>query len=87
MVRMFVGAIMVVGGIAAFIEAGSHAPGVECPRGRCGSRATELSHTAYDLLRIGGWSLSHHRRVARDCRPDCLRPRRRDCAGLSPPFF
>jgi hypothetical protein len=69
MVRVFGGAVMVVAGIAAFIEAHSHAPTarLECPNGR-GVRTdcTEdqwvfvphgMSHTVYDLLRIGGWAL------------------------------
>lgn len=63
--RAFGGAILVIAGIAAFIEAGSHAPGVECLREvtepgdhTClQSQATGLSHTAYDLLRIGAWAL------------------------------
>jgi hypothetical protein len=63
--RVFGGAVLAIVGIAAFIEAGSHAPGVECLREvtepgdhTClQSQATGLSHTAYDLLRIGAWAL------------------------------
>ncbi len=63
--RVYTGAFMVIAGIAAFIEAGSHAPGVECIREvtepgdhTClQSQTTGLSHTAYDLLRIGGSAL------------------------------
>jgi hypothetical protein len=65
MVRAFIGAIMVVGGIAAFIETGSHAPGSECVdeisepgNHTCLKNAiTGWSHNAYDLVRIGGWAL------------------------------
>ena len=69
--RAFVGAALVVAGIAAFIEARSHRPESNylCPEGHepCiigeGQQvhlhlATRgLSETAYDLLRIGGWAL------------------------------
>jgi hypothetical protein len=60
--RVFGGATLVILGIAAFIEAGSHAPGYGCPIGRgvCRERElvhTGLSHTVYDLLRIGAWGL------------------------------
>jgi uncharacterized membrane protein HdeD (DUF308 family) len=67
--RVYVGAIMIVGGIAAFIEAHSHHPvsglrQVVLGRVRpiAGARSfavpTEgLSPTAYDVLRIGAWAL------------------------------
>jgi hypothetical protein len=63
--RAFLGAALVVAGIAGFIEAGSHAPGVECLREvtepgdhTClQSQATGMTRTAYDLLRIGAWAL------------------------------
>jgi hypothetical protein len=66
--RVYGGALLVIAGIAAFIEAAAHRPGsayagttrnqlereVEAgtPRVPIG-----LSNTAYDLLRIGGWAL------------------------------
>jgi hypothetical protein len=63
--RVYGGAIAVIAGIAAFIEASSHAPGTECLREvtepghhTClQSRVTGMTHTAYDLLRIGAWAL------------------------------
>jgi uncharacterized membrane protein HdeD (DUF308 family) len=64
--RIYGGAIMVIAGIAAFIEAHSHPPELES-RCRTGGKAclledfinvhTGLSQTAYDLLRIGAWAL------------------------------
>jgi hypothetical protein len=64
--RIFGGAALIVVGIAAFIEAGSHPPEVES-RCRTGGKAcpledfmyvhTGLSQTAYDLLRIGALAL------------------------------
>jgi len=59
--RVYGGALMVIAGIAAFIEAHSHAPEVIYERsggdeyGR--SIHLGLTHTAYDLLRIGAWAL------------------------------
>ena len=64
--RAFVGAALVVAGIAAFIVANDNAPiaRLECPGG--GPNCSEdqwvfvahgMSRTAYDLLRIGGWAL------------------------------
>jgi hypothetical protein len=69
MVRVFGGAVLVIAGIAAFIEAHSRRP---IPGSRhfgpcvvvrghqvCAihvSPSRGLSHTAYDLLRIGGWA-------------------------------
>jgi hypothetical protein len=55
--QVFVGAVLVIAGIAALIEAHSHRPigplerayGIETRSGR--------SQTAYDLLRIGAWTL------------------------------
>ena len=70
MVRIFGGAIMVVAGIAAFIEAHSHHPVAEVtlssvPRiARAESAAgvtprppSGWSTTTYDVVRIGGWAL------------------------------
>jgi hypothetical protein len=64
--RIYGGAIMVIAGIAAFIEAHSHPPELES-RCRTGGKAClledfsnvhiGLSQTAYDLLRIGAWAL------------------------------
>lgn len=51
---------MVIGGIAGFIEAHSHAPGEACRKVFClegETRPTGLSRTVYDLLRIGAWAL------------------------------
>jgi hypothetical protein len=69
--RAFLGAALVVAGIAAFIEAHSHRPESNylCPEGhepciiseglkvhlRLATRG--LSGNAYDLLRIGAWAL------------------------------
>jgi hypothetical protein len=56
------GAVLVIAGIAAFIEASSHEPipatalGVRCAGEACHS-AHGLSQTAYDILRIGAWAL------------------------------
>jgi hypothetical protein len=67
--RIFSGAALVVAGIAAFIEASSHSPGLArrcsihpapregCPVGESYSVHVGLSQTPYDLLRIGGWAL------------------------------
>lgn len=69
--RVFGGAVLVVAGIAAFIEAHSHMPvpaeavvegNVYQAPGPAGSAShslasTGLSQTAYDLLRIGAWAL------------------------------
>jgi hypothetical protein len=59
--RVFGGAVLVIAGIAAFIEAHSHAPRPEkvcgLAEGCVSSAASGLSQTAYDLLRIGGWAL------------------------------
>jgi hypothetical protein len=59
--RIYGGAVLVITGIAAFIEASSHAPGVRCARSggdECGrSIHVGLSQTAYDLLRIGACAL------------------------------
>jgi hypothetical protein len=56
--RAYSGVILIIGGIAAFIEADRHIPvpsrhpgiGVIIP-------ASGLSDTAYDLVRLGGWAL------------------------------
>jgi uncharacterized membrane protein HdeD (DUF308 family) len=60
--RIYGGAIMVIAGIAAFIEAHSHRPIAGRPAGfwnRPGEAepASGLSPDAYDLLRIGAWAL------------------------------
>lgn len=64
--RIFIGAALIVAGIAAFIEAHSHRPGsesfcpgheVECRLGTSITVHVGLSQTAYDLLRIGAWAL------------------------------
>lgn len=60
--QVFGGAVVVVAGIAAFIEAQSHHP-VYYNQATEGSvriyfgSAGALPQTAYDLLRIGGWAL------------------------------
>jgi hypothetical protein len=64
--QIVTGALLVIAGIAAFIEAGSHPPELES-RCRTGGTACPLedfinvhrglSQTAYDLLRIGAWAL------------------------------
>lgn len=58
--EILAGTVLVVAGIAAFIEAGRHHPSACGPRERCLTGPGEPSHlstTAYDLLRIGGWAL------------------------------
>jgi hypothetical protein len=71
MKRMFIGAALIVAGIAAFIEASGHAPEYcgfrsEGFRFRCplsyaespgGHHLSGLRQTPYDLLRIGAWAL------------------------------
>ncbi len=56
--RVYGGAIMIIGGIAAFIDARRHIP-VPARQPEIGviTPASGLSPTAYDLLRIGGWAL------------------------------
>jgi hypothetical protein len=63
-VRTVLGAVALIGGVAARIEAGSHAPKTMaiCPatESACVNAKTihvGLSHTAYDLLRIGSYAL------------------------------
>jgi hypothetical protein len=58
MLRVYGGAIPIVVGIAAFIEAHRHMP-VPARRPEIGliTPASGLSPTAYDILRIGGWAL------------------------------
>jgi hypothetical protein len=60
----FFGAVLVVGGIAAKIEAARHAPDyvVNGPAGSycsvpCHYHNVGWSQTLYDLVRIGGWAL------------------------------
>ena len=66
--RVLGGAVLVIAGIAAFIEAHSHRPEVPyaLPRFSRGQvlgyltltgPSRGLSQTAYDLLRIGAWAL------------------------------
>jgi hypothetical protein len=64
--QVFAGAVLVVAGIAAFIEAHSHPPelesrcrkgGTACPLEDFVNVHIGLSQTAYDLLRIGAWAL------------------------------
>lgn len=60
--RVFLGTLLLIAGIAAHIEAGSHAPGRTCfsilgPGCDGPSRATGWSQNAYDLVRIGSWTL------------------------------
>jgi hypothetical protein len=58
MLRVYGGAIPIIAGVAAFIEAHRHIP-VPARRPEVGLiiPASGLSPTAYDLLRIGGWAL------------------------------
>src|SRR5664280_1686417 len=68
-VRLYVGALMVIAGIAALIEAYSHHPeaAFKVPADFKGPNVlgvlvlhgptSSWSHTAYDLVRIGGWAL------------------------------
>jgi hypothetical protein len=58
------GAVLVIAGIAAFIEAHSHRPMDVTGEGSAEAEALHqpipkmgLSETAYDLLRIGAWAL------------------------------
>jgi hypothetical protein len=70
--RTYGGALMVIAGIAALIEAHSHHPvaavppthlrpgvalALERPVVSAGEPASGLSPTAYDLLHIGAWAL------------------------------
>jgi uncharacterized membrane protein HdeD (DUF308 family) len=66
--QILAGAVLVIAGIAAFIEASSHRPEVRhgIPRFSRGQvlgylaltgPSRGLSQTAYDLLRIGAWAL------------------------------
>jgi hypothetical protein len=66
--RIFIGAALIVAGIAAFIEAHSHRPeycGTGGRRFECGVgggvdqvlRSGSLRQTPYDILRIGAWAL------------------------------
>jgi hypothetical protein len=55
--QVFIGAVLVIAGIAAFIEAHTHRPFVEGEGFAREHEASHLSHGAYDLLRIGGWAL------------------------------
>jgi uncharacterized membrane protein HdeD (DUF308 family) len=64
--QIFGGAVLVIAGVAAFIEAHSHPPelegrcrtgGIACPLEDFSNVHTGLSQTAYDLLRIGAWAL------------------------------
>jgi uncharacterized membrane protein HdeD (DUF308 family) len=59
--RVYGGALIVIVGIAAFIEACSHRPVAAVTFGFWDSRYDKppsgLSQTVYDLLRIGAWAL------------------------------
>ena len=64
--RVYGGAILVIAGIAAFIEAHSHRPithyvcpngSEECKDAKLFAHHHGLSQTAYDLLGIGAWAL------------------------------
>jgi hypothetical protein len=65
--QVFGGAVLVIAGVAAFIEAHSHRPmpAVPCPKEGpvptippcTPTPASGLSNTAYDLLRICAWAL------------------------------
>jgi hypothetical protein len=64
--QVFAGAVLLIAGIAAFIEASSHPPELEsrCTTGAMACPVEDfrvvhigLSKTAYDLLRIGAWAL------------------------------
>lgn len=53
--RIYGGALMVIAGIAAFIEAHSHQPESRTPvQWGAAQIHVGLTPTAYDLLRIGG---------------------------------
>ncbi len=52
------GALLIVGGIAAQIEASSHHPAASSPAGYVlPVFTTGWPPTTYDLVRIGGWAL------------------------------
>jgi hypothetical protein len=55
--ELFVGAALVVGGIAAFIEANSHRPLLHAVNGSPYENPDGISQTAYDLIHIGGATL------------------------------
>jgi len=64
--RVYGGAVLIIAGIAAFIEVHSHHPithyvcpngSEECKDANLFAHHHGLSRTAYDLLRIGGWAL------------------------------
>jgi hypothetical protein len=55
--RVYGGAILIIAGIAGFIEASAHPPGPHEPGLRLPPTPGELSPTAYDLVRIGAWAL------------------------------
>jgi hypothetical protein len=68
--RIYIGAALIVAGIAAFIEAHGHAPEYICTAERTANERIEgscpapghfihfgLSQTPYDVLRIGAWAL------------------------------
>ena len=58
MFRVYAGAILIIGGIAAFIEAHRHIPSPgRHPEFGIVTPPSGLSTTAYDLLRLGGWAL------------------------------
>jgi hypothetical protein len=68
MSRVLGGAVLIIAGIAAFIEASGRAPDYSCRRSGEGFCPLEtgspkvlvtghLARTPYDLLRIGAWAL------------------------------
>ena len=55
--RIYGGAILIIVGIAGFIEASAHHPWPREPGLRLPQTPGELSPDDYDLLRIGAWAL------------------------------
>jgi hypothetical protein len=58
--QVFGGAVLVIAGIAAFVQSSRHFPSACGLHERCITERGEPSHlstTAYDLLRIGAWAL------------------------------
>jgi hypothetical protein len=54
--RVYGGAVLVIAGMATFIEASDHHP-QPFPGLERGTGAAPLGRTAYDLLLIGAWAL------------------------------
>lgn len=55
--RIYGGAILIIVGIAGFIEASAHPPWPHEPGLQVPATPGELSPTTYDLLRISAWAL------------------------------